>query len=699
MSENPQNSSIENDPVALLSLAGFALLPADGKTPAVEKGFDWTTIQPDPFLSRDDFPKNYAVIVGTNHLVIDIDVKKDNPGKESYRKLCLALGLEKNWENKTFVVRTGSGGYHVYLSAPACNVSKHHKDYPGLEFLSGNMYAIGPGSIHPDTKQEYKVVYGDPRKLLPAPENLLALLTPVTVIAPEPAAGFVDDDPLNVQRFEDLLAQMPIVPQGNRGNSCYIAACKGRDLGISEAKNVEILLAKYNGSKLQPPLEKEELELVVKNAYKYANAAPGTLNVAAIFKTAEVGEQLDLQSPKYDVSPKGVVRSTLNNAVNYIATLPQLKEVFRLNTFTNMVEIASCAPWWKERGSRGANVVDEDVVLLKYLLTRVVNVEFPTETLWDAVIVVAHKRHYHPIRQYLHSLSWDGTPRIDTWMRDYGHAPDNVYTRNVSRKVLCAAVRRVFEPGCKFDYVTIIEGAQGIGKSTTCRVLGRSWSGDMNLDPHQKDSIAMMQGKWIIELSEMTALRWHDANALKSFISRGSDTARLAYERHAKDFARQSIFIGTVNPEHVGYLNDITGNRRFWIVPFFGMVDFVGLENVCDQLWAEAAAVYRSEPLFLSGESERLQCVEAAKRMPEDPMRGNVNKWVIDNPNVECTTAIQVLEYLGVPAKNIQKIDISRCGQNLVDLGWEKRVEKDGLNYVTRYYRPGAKGPMEGVLA
>jgi predicted P-loop ATPase len=192
----------------------------------------------------------------------------------------------------------------------------------------------------------------------------------------------------------------------------------------------------------------------------------------------------------------------------------------------------------------------------------------------------------------------------------------------------------------------------------------------------------------VIELSEMTALRWHDANSLKSFITREKDTVRLSYERHAKDFPRQSIFIGTVNPEHVGYLNDITGNRRYWITRFNGPVDLKGLEDNCDQLWAEAFQCYKSEMLYLVGEAEQLQVLEAQARMPEDPMRQNVVRWIKENPGVNEITTEEILEYVGIPMKSVTRADQSRVAAALVGLRWDKKISREGGVFSTSYTRP-----------
>ena len=672
--------------------SGYRIIPLEGKIPDVPKGTDWRQIPKDPDACRADYLGNYGV-VAEKRLIIDVDIKKGAPGKASFKKLTADAGLEKGWEKETFVVKTGTGGFHVYLDVPGePSIGVLNKNYPGLEFRYGPFYVVGPGSVHPETQVPYTVAFGSPGALKPVPEAILALITKTTTVTlgAKPEPGFVDDDPINVERYKELLASMPVIPKGEgQTNSLYVVACRGRDLGLSRQMTRAVLAECYNSVKLVPPVEDAELDHVTQSAYTYAHEKAGHMNVKAIFKTAEMGEKIDVGDIKYDFHGKSnTPTKTLNNCVNYLITLPQIENAFRYNCFSGMIELDGSAPWYKERGSKGPNLTDEDTVLLKYFLTKTVRIEFSQQTVLEAIIVAGHKRHYHPIRNYLNSLVWDGKPRIDTWMIDYGKAVDTVYTRAIARKTLCAAVKRVMEPGCKWDHVLIIEGSQGIGKSTACRILGRNWAGDMNLDPHSKDAVAMMLNKWIIELSEMTALRWADANALKSFITREKDTVRLSYERHAKDFPRQSILIGTVNPEHVGYLKDITGNRRYWIVRFNGAVDLRGLEDSADQLWAEARAMYATEKLFLTGEAETLQGLEAQARMPEEPMRLHVNRWIKENPDVDEVTPDRIMEYMGIPMKAMTRADQSRVAQALTELGWEKKLTRENGVFTTSYTKP-----------
>ncbi len=179
---------------------------------------------------------------------------------------------------------------------------------------------------------------------------------------------------------------------------------------------------------------------------------------------------------------------------------------------------------------------------------------------------VARLNAYDPIQDYLGARVWDGVPRIDFWLRDFLGVKDTAYTRAVARKVLCAGVMRVYVPGCKFDHTMVLEGEQDIGKSTVCKILGSErFYGDFQIDPHNKDTVQNLQGLWIVEMAELATVRKADTDALKAFLTRSTDKIRVAFGRLPQEFPRQSMFIGSYNPDADGaYLKDATGNRRWW---------------------------------------------------------------------------------------------------------------------------------------
>lgn len=247
---------------------------------------------------------------------------------------------------------------------------------------------------------------------------------------------------------------------------------------------------------------------------------------------------------------------------------------------------------------------------------------------------VTDDRSYHPIREYFDALPpWDGTPRVETVLIDYLGAEDNEYVRAVTRKALCAAYMRIYHPGIKFDYITVLNGEQGIGKSTLIAKLGMEWFSDsLTLsDMNDKTAAEKLQGYWIHEIGEMAGMRKADLEKVKAFVSRQDDKYRASFGRRVAPHPRQCIFFGTTNSEN-GYLRDITGNRRFWNVrvPGTGRIKPWDLtQETVDQIWAEVVILAGAgEKLFLSYELEEYAKKEQSMAMERDDREGLVVKYL-----------------------------------------------------------------------
>jgi predicted P-loop ATPase len=214
------------------------------------------------------------------------------------------------------------------------------------------------------------------------------------------------------------------------------------------------------------------------------------------------------------------------------------------------------------------------------------------DTVHQAIDMQAQERSFHPVRDYLDRLEWDGTERASKLFGGYfGSSSDPIYAAAIGKMFLISLVARAYDPGCQADYVPVIEGQQGIFKSTALRVLGGDWFSDDLPDVAMgKEASQYLRGKWLIEVAEMHAMSKVEVSHLKSFITRREERYRPSYGRREVFEPRQCIFIGTTNREV--YLRDETGNRRFWPVAA-GMIDLEGLVRDRDQLFAEAVALYR----------------------------------------------------------------------------------------------------------
>lgn len=347
-----------------------------------------------------------------------------------------------------------------------------------------------------------------------------------------------------------------------------------------------------------------------------------------------------------------------------------------------------------------------------------------------AISLAANDHAFHPVREYLESTVWDGTPRVESLFVKYLGAPSDSYHRDVARLMLVAAVTRIFEPGHKFDYATILEGLQGKRKSTFISVLGRRWASELDGDFHDpKQMVELMQGAWLLELPELTGFQRSDVRAIKAFISRQKDRARLAYARRAGEFPRQCIFVGSTNDRE--YLKDDTGGRRFWPVecrlPEGIEIDTDELERNVDQIWAEALVLYKAMraekpkgtlPLYLqSAESRTIAAqLQESRRVesPDDVLAGRIAEWLdkpynqggFDEPadgkpryrNETCTAQIWV-ECMGgdIRAFKTQEQGMVNRAMSRVP-GWSTDGSQHRFNPYGKqrvFYRGGQKGKLD----
>ena len=251
-----------------------------------------------------------------------------------------------------------------------------------------------------------------------------------------------------------------------------------------------------------------------------------------------------------------------------------------------------------------------------------------------AVAKAVDDRSYHPIREYFAALPpWDGVARVDTLLIDYLGAVDNPYTRAVSRKVLCAAYRRIKEPGIKFDYMPVLNGAQGIGKSTFIANLGMDWFSDsLTLsDMNDKTAAEKLQGYWILEIGELAGMKKADLDKVKAFVSRVDDKYRASFGRRVTSHPRQCVFFGTTNSAN-GYLRDITGNRRYWNIKLSGSSKYRPWQmtsELVQQIWAEVMILADAgEKLYLPPELEEYAKEEQREAMEHDEREGLVRLYL-----------------------------------------------------------------------
>ena len=335
-----------------------------------------------------------------------------------------------------------------------------------------------------------------------------------------------------------------------------------------------------------------------------------------------------------EVTNNGKVIQSLNNCRTVLLRDPLLHMAIRRNELTCMTDIVRKMPWKR----RGVSITDTDVGEIRLYLEKNYHL-YNEKNIRTAIDIVASQNSYHPIRDYLESLVWDGTPRMNRLMQKYLGADDDDYTREVIRILLLGAIHRIYEPGCKFELMICLVGGQGAGKSTFFRFLAMKdeWFSDDLRRLDDDNVFRKLLGHWIIELSEMTAT----ANArsieeIKSFISRQKETYKVPYERNPEDRPRQCIFVGTSN--NLDFLPlDRTGNRRFIPVLIHPeriekhlLEDEAAARKYIEQCWAECFCIYRSGKFSLrfSEESESRLREMQIEFMPEDSKVGIIQNWL-----------------------------------------------------------------------
>lgn len=287
---------------------------------------------------------------------------------------------------------------------------------------------------------------------------------------------------------------------------------------------------------------------------------------------------------------QGAVETTIDNLVKIFETDENLQGI-AFNDLSGYVEIVAPVPWKKEL-TEWKNA--DDSCLYVYL-SRNYN-DFRRADVTDVLTQIAHKRAFHPVKDYMKSLpDWDGVPRMETILIDYLGAEDCAYSREVAKRWLLAAISRIFRPGCKFDYIPVLSGPGGIGKSTLIAKLGGAWFSDSLSfeDMRDKTAAEKIQGTWLNEISELKGMRKTEVESVKSFISRQEDIYRPSYGRQVEHHKRSCVFIGTSNADD--YLKDVTGNRRFWPVKCSGQTKKRPWELTADavaQIWAEVLFYY-----------------------------------------------------------------------------------------------------------
>lgn len=351
----------------------------------------------------------------------------------------------------------------------------------------------------------------------------------------------------------------------------------------------------------------------------------------------EFAEEVELSKEEQDnswtseltVNTKGEYENSANNLNIIFQFDPFLKNAFKLNTFDNKRYVTKTLPWRKIDDVEPLRDVDYSGV--RNYIECIYGI-VSSQKVDDALALEIEKKKFHPIIKYIKSLQWDGVPRVNTLLIDYFGAEDNAYTRAAIRKMLCAAVTRVFHPGTKFDTALILVGPQATYKSTFVKKLGKNWFSDTFTTVQGKESFEQIQGAWLVEIAELSGLKKAEVETIKHYISKCEDSFRPAYGRTIETYKRQCVFFGTTNSKD--FLRDPTGNRRFLPIdvrPEYATKNVAQelTEEEVDQVWAEAYEMYKQgEPLYMTGEEDMLAKIEQHKHSEQDERKGIIEEYL-----------------------------------------------------------------------
>lgn len=393
--------------------------------------------------------------------------------------------------------------------------------------------------------------------------------------------------------------------------------------------------AKDEGSRAQDITRRPSYEAMQSMASRDHNvkllmSRERTKAAADDFEEVELPEGYsDEWKAELEYSKSGKLQCTIGNIILILENDPALKGHVVRDLFAGVDGVVGGLPW----NRRAETWTDSDDANLRVWMERNYGLT-GKEKISDALTAVLTRHSYHPIRDYLNGLEWDGVPRLERLIIDYIGAEDTELNRAMTRKHFTAAVARVFRPGCKYDYCLILTGPEGAGKSTLLAKMGGRWFNDSITTTEGKEGMEQLRRAWIIEMGELASIRRSDVENVKAYLSKRIDIYRAAYGRRTEEHPRQCVFCGTTN--EVFFLKGDSGNRRFWIISVNPALRkykswHEALERDRDMLWAEAVHFYKEgESLYLSDELE----VQARQRQEDyndnsdDPMAAMLQKFL-----------------------------------------------------------------------
>ena len=615
--------------------------------------------------------------------IMDLD-PKNNPD---------LYALIPDWQSLTpKIIKTPSGGYHLYFRYdPNCPIKSTTGSSKtgighGIDTRGEGGYVIIPPSMingigYVNFGEKKNFAPHDlptwPEKYLVESIRLAAKTKPSTRGATKVSQSSKERDSEWALRYlQKACDEIKNAESGSRNSTLNaVAHSVGKWIG-SDALDYKDAYEKLHAAALEnpykPPLEHEEVDFTINHAFREG-----------------------MQTPIHAFEEKA--SQSANSLRSVRSAVRQLDLTIEHNEFSHRTIVSL-------EGFPKGELND----LMAVRIREIIHDEFgfyPNKNLTEEVLMLeAIRNSYHPVKDYLNKVVWDGTSRVDNWLTVYGQADDTPYTRAVGRIVLLAAVLRIFKPGIKFDNMIILEGPQGIGKSTAWNILAveDEWFADnVSFKLETPRLMEVIRGRWLIEFSELKGMRDSQTDHVKNLLSSRRDSHRLAFDKHVTDMPRQSIFVGTTNENT--YLSDRTGNRRFWPVKV-GRWDLSSLLRDRDQIWAEV--------VYLINQGATLNLDEGLW----DSASAEQDERVVEEPYVELlkvklgalwgrVAKVTLYNILNIPHGAILDKHAQRVGTAMHVLGWyssKSRFEK-GHSPLEDFYKPihgrklNGKDPQEKI--
>ena len=628
-----------------------------------------------------DWPESrVALITGERNgiSVLDVDVKN---GKDGLASLA-ALGFDDHRAMSQVRTITPSGGFHLFFAYTPDLKASVGKIGPGLDVRNNGGFVIAPGSIK--NGDQYLVEGEELSRGMPLPTWPEALTPPAQPY--RDSAGIQEASEFHRDWARDYLttlaAKVEATPEGARqaelNNASMWAGGAGAHGALSrdDAAAVLIEAGKTCG------LSQREARSTFNHGWEDGLRKPIELPVETYVSEADFDElPSEAEQPKIGIitAKNGEMKPTLHNAILVLRKVNRDQGYsIRKNDMTGQDE-------W-----RAGPINDADLGLIRVAVEQAGMHNVGSDLTVGAVRAVAELNRYHPVKDWLESLHHDGKPRLDTWLTRYLGVDASPYSRAVGRAFLVAMVARVMRPGCKHDHVLVLGGAQGIGKSTACRILGGDWAGDNmpSIRDGAREAGLYLRGHWLVELAELAPSRKAEQEDLKAFLTRATDEIRAPYARRADIVPRQCVFVGTTN--ETAFLRDASGGRRFWPVTCGAKIETETLATDREQLFAEAVAAFRADEAWhLPPDLERQAAIEQEAAREEHPWEQPIRRILdgltegcgFDRQPKDSVTVGELLTLLGIPVERHPGKPSRDAAGILRMFGWVKRRKSAGIEW------------------